>query len=425
MQNNRVTALILAGGRVGELSVLTLRRPKSAMPFGGMYRVIDCALSNLADSRIDHIGILSQYRPASLMDHVGSGAHWDLVGTSRGVRFLPPHTGTTASDWYKGTADALYQNLTYIRSHKPDRVLIVSGDHVYRMNYGPLFDLHEKTGAEATIAVTPVPSDLASRFGLVTVDSDGRVKEYYEKPEKPVSNLASMTVYVFETDVLIRELQKNAVIGKTYQIYDGILPALARKGTLSAYVFEDYWSYSRSIDDYYHMNMDCLDESNGMHLAKWKLNTKPYGTSIGDYPPALIGSNANIQNSIISPGCHIQGEVINSILSPMVNVQKGARVVDSILFDEVNVGGNTYLDRVISDKKVLISPNVKIGKAKGQSCEANNEVPHLLNSGFTILGRKSRIAESVCIGGNVIVYPDVSNKELSGKEIPDGSTIHS
>ncbi len=221
--------LVLAGGRVDELAALTMHRPKSAMPFGGMYRVIDCALTNLAGSGINRVGILSQYRPLSLMDHVRDGKYWDLSGYRRGISFLTPHTGETDADWYKGTADALYQNCAFIEHNHRDLTLIVSGDHIYRMDYNGLFDTHIRNQADLTIAVTPVPQKTAQRFGQVRVDGNGHVEEYREKPEHPISNLASMTIYLFNTDILLSEIRNNARYGTTFQIYDEILPGSGKK----------------------------------------------------------------------------------------------------------------------------------------------------------------------------------------------------
>jgi glucose-1-phosphate adenylyltransferase len=423
MASSRILGMILAGGRVGELSVLTLRRPKSAMPFGGMYRVIDCALTNLTESGIENIGILSQYRPLSLMDHVGWGEPWDLTGIRRGVRFLPPHTGVKDSDWYKGTADALFQNVNYIRDHNPDRVLIVSGDHIYRMNYDPIINLHKRHGAEVTIAVTPVEVSQASRFGLVRTDSEGRVIEYAEKPQKPISNLASMTVYLFETEVLIRELEQNAQTGKTYHLYDEVLPEVAARGELFAYVFNNYWSYSRTLNGYFNTCMDCTGSKPLINLTRWRLRTRIEGNRVGDPPPVLTGTGAQILDSVVSPGCEIFGRVQKSVLSPRVIIEEGAEVSDCVIFDGVRVRSGAKLHKVILDKCVMIGADCRIGEPAAESARPNTSMGSLLSEGLTVIGKNSRIPDSMRIGKNVLIYPDSMPDDFSSNILEDGSTV--
>ena len=420
MFKTRVLAMILAGGRVGELSVLTLKRPKSAMPFGGLFRVIDCALTNLTESGIENIGILSQYRPVSLMDHVGSGHSWDLCGSCRGIRFLPPHTGSKDGDWYKGTADAIYQNITYIQDYNPEEVLIVSGDHIYRMDYGPLFDLHRSRNADVTIAVTPVKNATGSRFGFVRMNEDGRVTEYVEKPKKHVSNLASMTVYLFKTAVLYEVLRRNAQCGKTFQIYDEVLPGLAEQGWMYAHVFDEYWAYSRTIVDYYSANMDCLPEGGSIDLSEWQLRTKLFGSSFGDYPPVLFGEHSCVSNSVIAPGCVIHGKVYNSVISPEVVVEEGAKIHDSIILQGSKVKSGAKIHRTITDKFCEIGRGVQIGKPECATIPPNRKFPELLACGITVIGRKSTIADGVRIGGNVIVCPE-SDIGCDVGEISDGA----
>jgi glucose-1-phosphate adenylyltransferase len=422
---SKVLAMILAGGRVGELSVLTLRRPKSAMPFGGMYRVIDCALTNLIESGIDNIGILSQYRPLSLMSHVGSGAPWDLIGLRRGVRFLPPHTGVKDSDWYKGTSDALFQNLNYIRNFNPDRVLIVSGDHIYRMNYDPLFELHQQKGAEMTMAVTQVDSNYASRFGLVRLAKDGKVEEYQEKPKNPISRLASMTVYLFETEVLLRELEKNAVTGKTFQIYDEILPPMVKRNTVFAHVFKGYWSYSRTIHGYYLTNMDCAGEEPLIELSKWKLRTRLEGCRIGDPPPLLSGSSSRLIGSIVSPGCEVYGSVFQSVLSPNVVIEEGATIKNSVLLDGVRIKAGASVRYCVIDKDSVVGENCRIGVQNGETPIPNETLGDLLSTGLTIIGKNAQIPSHTVMGGNVLVYPEACESMFSARTISGGSTIGS
>lgn len=419
----RMIAMVLAGGRVGELSVLTLKRPKSAMPFGGMYRVIDCVLTNIVDSGIENIGILSQYRPLSLMSHVGSGQPWDLVGYRRGVRFLPPRTGVSDADWYKGTADALYQNIDYMRNFHPDWVLIASGDHIYRMNFDHLIRLHESSNADVTMAVTPVEISQAHRFGIVKLQPDGRISDYIEKPEKPFSNLASMTIYLFKYEVLIRELEINAASGTTFQIYDEILPKLVHTGRVYGFVSNDYWSYSRSLKDYYQANMDCLGSQPFIKLPRWQLRTRIEGDKIGDPPPVLSGPGAQAVNSIVSPGCRIMGSVTNSVLSANVTIEEGASVDRSVLFEGVTVRGESRVEHAIIDKYVQIGTRCRIGSNIDTGTAANRKLGKLLSSGLTVIGKKAVIPEETCIGRNVLIYPDCCLDIVTQRTIDDGATV--
>ncbi len=420
---SEILAMVLAGGRVHELAALTVHRPKSAMPFGGMYRVIDCALSNLMNTGIERIGILSQYRPSSLMDHVGSGRSWDLVGSTRGIRFLPPHTGESDSDWYKGTADALYQNLAYIHHYRPEKVLVLSGDHIYRMNYDPILELHERKKADLTIAVTPVHPDHATQFGLVQLDDAQRVVDYQEKPAQPISSLASMTVYLFETDVLIRELKKNARDGRTFHIYDEILPGLVRQGNVFAYVHQGYWAYSRSIQEYYRANMDCVGLSAPIDLTTWRLRTNHDARRIGDPPPILTGKNTHIENAVIAPGCRIMGTVKQSVLSPLVMVDAGAVVEDSIVFEGVHIHSGCHIRHAIIDKSVTIGSGCTIGEPIGPMVSGNDMFPRLLNTGLTVIGKDAQIPEKMSIGQNVLIYPGCDLSDASDRQVPDGSCL--
>lgn len=417
--------MILAGGRVNELAALTIHRPKSAMPFGGLYRVIDCALSNLAFSGINRIGILSQYRPLSLMDHVRDGRYWDFQGFQRGVTFLPPHTGESDSDWYKGTADALYQNISFIRHFKKPLTLVLSGDHIYRMNYMRLFEVHHRTGADMTMAVTRVPVEAASRYGLAELDADGMVRKYVEKPTDPISDLASMTVYLFNTDVLIRELQHNARTGKTFQIYDEILPKMVERGSVAGCCHDDYWSYSRSIEDYYNANMDCLGGAPVADLAGWRLFTNHDAGRIGDPPPLLTGTNSHIQNALISPGCVIQGTVTNSIVSPLVTVAEGAEVHDSVIMEGTVIESGAVVRRAILDKNTVIGAGACVGCSKEESdcSEPNRALPRLLNCGLTVVGKRAIVPANVKVGANVIVYPDVTAGDYETHTVSNGTTI--
>jgi glucose-1-phosphate adenylyltransferase len=417
--------LILAGGRVDELTALTVLRPKSAMPFGGMYRIIDCALTNLSTSGINRIGILSQYRPLSLMDHVRNGKYWDLQGFRKGVSFLPPHTGETDADWYKGTADALYQNISFIEQHNSPLTLVVSGDHIYRMNYNALYDVMDKTDADMVIALTPVDSEKARQYGLAVVGPDNMIQRYVEKPEVPCSELASMTVYLFKTDILVKELEQNARTGKTFQIYDEIIPGLVKKGRVAAYVYDGYWSYSRTLDEYYRANMDCLEDNPKIDLEQWQLFTNYDIGRTGDHPPVRTQSDALIENSIVSPGCSIMGTVKNSVLSPLVAVGYGSEVIDSIVMEGAVIGRESIVHSSIVDKNVTIGNRVSIGCQTGNKTvpDPNNRFPSLLNCGLTIIGKRTLLSDKMTVGSNVIIYPESNPRFYYGLHVRNGMTI--
>lgn len=399
----KTLSIVLAGGRVEELGVLTLTRPKAAVPFAGMYRIIDFAMSNLMHAGIDHVGILAQYRPYSLIDHVGVGAPWDFLGRMRSVRILSPYTGKEDSDWYKGTADAIYQNLDYIQRHDPAIVLIVSGDHIYRMNYRPLIDYHVRKKADLTIAFKPVSPLEAGQYGVANLDEEGRVVLYEEKPESPRSRLASMTVYVFNVDVLIERLQENARYGKEYQIYSETIPLMVQENRVFGYVFEGYWAYARKIEAYYWANMDLIENPHQINLLDWQVRTNLDLYNVRSAPPAFFGPSSSVSRSIISGGCIIEGEVENSILSPYVRVARGARVRNSILMHHDVIGEGTEMNEAILDKRVTIGAGVKIGLGRDKS--PNLQFPDLLSCGITVIGKNTAIPPKAVIGKNCIIYP--------------------
>ncbi|MCU0692142.1 MAG: sugar phosphate nucleotidyltransferase, partial [Polyangiaceae bacterium] len=335
----KTLAIVFAGGRAEEMSVLTFWRPKSAVLFGGSYRMIDFALTNLANTDvIDNVGILSQYRPSSLIDHVGIGLPWDFVGTERGVRFLPPYIGPDHSQWYRGTADALYQNLDFLELHRPDDVLIVSGDHAYNMDYSALLRFHMERDADVTLGFTPVQTN-PSRFGIGELNAEGRIMSYIEKPKHPRTNLASMTVYVFRRDVLVEELQRHAHASdeerKTYQIYDEILPRLMEHRRAFGWVHYGPWEYARTLDGYYAAHQDLLGPSPVIDLLAWNVRTNTMMRRSAPPPPTRHFPGAEVIDSLVTGGCQIQGRVERSVLSPEVRIGRGAVVRDSILWEKV------------------------------------------------------------------------------------------
>jgi len=400
--------MILAGGRVDELNVLTYYRPKSAVPFGGLARVIDFPLSNLMHSGIERVAILSQYRGYSLINHIGIGTAWDMVGRHRGISILPPFKGFGHSNWYLGSADAVYQNLDFIKYHKPKEVMVISGDHIYKMDYRPFVAYHRYKKADLTIICLEVPMESAHRFGVAMIDEEdgetgGRVIKYVEKPAKPKFNWASLTVYCFDPQVLYEQLEINAREDDTYEFGRNIIPRmLYERRNIYGYKFRGYWGYARTIEEYWQTNMDLLGRNPKIDLKAWQLRTNLENGGIRDCQPARIGPQARITDSLIYNGCNIDGTVEHSVLFPDVTVKKGARVRDSILFSNTVVEPDARLNKVISDVDVLIGQGAVIGE----------ETP-LAEREASVIGSNNQIPQGLRIGSGCVLYPHLGAEKLS------------
>ncbi|HEC78242.1 MAG TPA: glucose-1-phosphate adenylyltransferase [candidate division WOR-3 bacterium] len=408
----KVLALVLAGGRVDELLCLTEKRAKAALPVFGIYRIIDFVLSNLMHAGIENVGILSQYRPHDLVRHIGTGEHWDFIGRTRGIRILPPYRGLHSSDWYKGTADAVYQNISYIEEFKPDHILVASADHIYRMDYRPFIDFHIEKKADATICFAKLKTK-SSRFGYGVMEK-GRLVKYFEKPSSPVSDYVSMTLYIFRREFLMDVLSSNAR-RRSHEFGRDIIPAIIPHNKIYGYVFKGYWAYARTIDSYYETNMELLKGK--IDLNAWQVRTNLLERSTyKDRLPAYI--NGVVMNSVVSDECIIEGTVKNSILSPGVVVARNAEVVDSIIFHDTKIRSHTKLKKVICDKDSIIEEKVTIGyEGKGIPSRKFKELMH---SGITVLGRNIFIPEGARIGANTVIYPGA---EIRGSRIKAGSVI--
>ncbi len=411
----RVIALVFAGGREPELSVLTERRAKAAVLFGGVYRGIDFALSNLAESGVGRVGILTQYRPSSLMDHVDTGHAWDLIGSQRSLRFLPPSLGPISGssgkgDWYRGPADALYQNLDFILRHDAEHVLLVSGDHPYKMDYHKLLDFHMEHDADLSMAFKSVED--ASRFGVAELNSAQQIMSFSEKPKYPRSNLASVGVYMFKRSVLVDELHR-AMAGDnetTFEIHEVLRRMISRRRAYG-WTFDGPWYYTRSVDAYVEFHRAMLGQDPAVVLANWGLRTNLLGRRSAVPAPARIFPGAVVEDSLVSPGAVVMGTLRRSVVSPGVVVEAGALVEDCILWDDVTVMAGARLSGVVADKRARFMPGAQLGL--GDETPANSLWPQSLTCGASLVGMDAQIPAKARVGRNCIIAPEVAEDEFA------------
>ncbi|MCC6349052.1 MAG: glucose-1-phosphate adenylyltransferase [Candidatus Eisenbacteria bacterium] len=413
-------AFILAGGVGSRLCLLSERRAKPAVPFGGKYRIIDFTLSNCVNSGIYDIGVLTQYRPTSLNLHIGIGRPWDLDRSRGGIQLLQPAPGAFQSDWYKGTADAIYQNLQHLKRRRVDEVLILSGDHVYKMDYNVLYAFHRANRALMTVAVTEVPEKDVSQFGILEAEAGGRVTAFKEKPRGPVSSrLASMGVYLFDREALIRLLVEDAAIAdSSHDFGKDILPRMiARDEGVYAYRFPRYWQDVGTLDSYYEASLAFLSDRPplDLHDSSWVIHTQS-----ADRPPVRIEHGAKIAHSMIANGCRVAGQVVNSMLFPGVDVAPGAVIRDSIVMHDSVVGPRAELRRCIVDKEVEIGPGAQLGH--GEERAPNRACPEHLSSGLVIVGKRARIPGGITIGQNARIGASVSEQDFSAP-VPSGGVV--
>lgn len=390
IRKKKCVAMLLAGGQGSRLYALTSALAKPAVSFGGKYRIIDFPLSNCVNSGIDTVGVLTQYQPLKLNDYIGNGQPWDLDRTFGGVHILSPYQAKTSSDWYKGTANAIYQNLHFIKQFDPDYVLVLSGDHIYKMNYSIMLNYHILKNADCTIAAINVPISEASRFGILNTKDDGVIYEFEEKPKNPKSTLASMGIYIFSARKLYKYLEEdNADANSSNDFGKDVLPKMLNNGErMLAYEFEGYWKDVGTIDSLYEANMDLLGDKPNFDIndSSWKIQSRsPLA------PPHYIGENAKTVNSIIMSGCEIFGSVENSVLASGVIVKKGAVVKNSIIMAETVIGENSVVDYSIIDENTVIGKNCRIGESKENA------------KGITVLGRDICVKDDTKIDGGQIV----------------------
>lgn len=417
----RTLAMILAGGRVDELKVLTLNRPKSTVPYGGMYRIIDFPLSNLMHSGIEKVGVLSQYHSASLVRHIGIGSSWDMIGRDRGAMVLPPFKSENNSNWYRGTADAVYQNIDFIDEFNPDLVLVLSGDHVYHMNYQPLIDYHLSKQADVTAVFKEVPIQSAHRFGLATIDNEdnetgGRITAYHEKPGNPKSAWASLTIYLFNTNLLKKILLELIQSSESFEFGQDILPRMVKSYRAYGYKFYGYWAYSRTIKEFWGANMDLLSDRSPVDLKQWEVRTNLDHRNLRDRSPTIISDSAQIRNSIIHTGCVVKGHVSDSVIFPGVIIEGGAIITNSVIMFDSHIQKNCVIDRSILDTDIIVNENCQIGCAVTDSeLPAKHE-----DDAITVIGQSTVIPQGRIIGKNCIIDPFMKADQFTNDLILPG-----
>jgi glucose-1-phosphate adenylyltransferase len=418
MQRPTTLAMILAGGRVDELGVLTHYRPKSAVPFGGFARVIDFPLSNLMHSHIERIAILSQYRSYSLINHIGTGSAWDMIGRHRGISILPPFKDYESPHWYRGSADAVYQNIDFIRYHAPGEILVLSGDHIYQMDYRHMIRYHLQQDADLTAAFIPVSSEDASRFGIAEIEGEeedgGRLLSYEEKPASPRGRWASLTVLCFKPQVLYDVLAANQEQSQgSYEFGRDIIPMMMRKNyRVYGYKFKGYWGYTRTVDEYWQTSMDLLGPAPKIDMERWGLRTNLEHRDIRDCQPLNVGAQGVLDNSMAYNGVTVDGQVKNSILFPGARVEAGAEVTDSVLFFNTVVKAGAHLSKVVSDVNTTFGAGCRIG-TPGKSALNN----------ISVIGWNNQVPAGMVIGGGCTVYPRIASENWPEKELADGEVL--
>ena len=373
VSKKEIVAMILAGGQGSRLGVLTKKLAKPAVPYGGKYRIIDFPLSNCSNSGIYSVGVLTQYKPLELNAHIGIGSPWDLDRKDGGVRILPPYQEEKGGNWYKGTANAIYQNIEFIDSQDPDYVLILSGDHIYKMDYDKMLDFHKEKNAEATIAVIEVPMEEAGRFGIMNTKDDLSIYEFEEKPANPKSNLASMGVYIFDWKMLKGYFEEVDNNGANYDDFGkNLIPKMLEDQIpMFAYPFKGYWRDVGTIESLWEANMDIIKSNDEIDLnsSKWKIYTNTMSM-----PPQYIGKDSDIQKSLVADGCKVLGKIENSVLSHGVSVGSDSIIKDSVIMPNVKIGKNVIIEKAMIGEGAIIEDNTIIKEQDGINVISEYEV---------------------------------------------------
>lgn len=411
MRKKEMIAMLLAGGQGSRLGVLTRKVAKPAVAYGGRYRIIDFPLSNCINSGVDTVGVLTQYQPLRLNQHIGIGIPWDLDKKNGGVTILAPHVKSGDSgEWFNGTANAIYQNIDFIDSNAPEYVLILSGDHIYKMDYSEMLRSHKETGAAATIAVMEVPMEEASRFGIMNTAEGDKIYEFEEKPANPKSNLASMGIYIFTWDRLREALIEDNSIHPDSDFGKHIIPKMLEEGQpMYAWRFRGYWKDVGTIQSYWESNMDLIRTLPEFNLYEdfWKIYTNS-----DHQPPQYLSAGAKVEESLLTDGCEIYGEVYRSVLGSGVIVEKGAVVRDSIIMADTVIGAGSLVDKCVIDERCVIGKNVEMGVGADIP---NEQKPAIYHTGITVLGMNSSVPDGVSLGKNCVI-----SGKTTAEDYPDG-----
>ena len=401
MKKTECVAMLLAGGQGSRLGVLTQRIAKPAVPYGGKYRIIDFPLSNCTNSGIDTVGVLTQYQPLELNDYIGSGKPWDLDRSDGGVHILPPYQNNKGGDWYKGTANAIYQNISFIERYDPEYVLILSGAHIYKMDYSEMIEQHKSSGADCTIAVIEVPMEEASRFGIMNANPDGTIYEFEEKPKEPKSNLASMGIYVFSWDKLKKYLEEDeADPNSSNDFGKNIIPNMLNdKQKMVVYRFADYWKDVGTIDSLWESNLDLLDPKAKLDLSDptWRIYSRTPNA-----PPQYISDTAKVQNSLITEGCDVSGTVDFSILFESVTVEEGAVVKDSLIMPGATIKKNASVQYAIVAENAVIDEGATIG-------ERPEDVADLTKWGVSVVGAGLYVGKNAKVSAGIMIRENIKD----------------
>ena len=399
MVSKDCVAMILAGGQGSRLGALTKNVAKPAVPFGGKYRIIDFPLSNCVHSGINTVGVLTQYQPLELNRYIGNGNPWDLDRSHGGVYVLPPYQSAKAGEWSKGTADAIYQNLSFLESFKPENVLILSGDHIYKMHYGEMLKAHKESGAAVTIAVMPVPWEEASRFGIMNVDEEGTITDFEEKPAEPKSNLASMGIYIFTYEVLKKYLEADERDPSSANDFGkNIIPTMLENGEkMVSFRFEGYWKDVGTIHSLWEANMDLVDQPPKFDLndRSWSIYSRNMALA-----PHYVGQNAKITNSTVTEGCFIDGEIKHSVIFGGVELGEGSVVSDSVIMPGAKIGKNVVIEKAVIGADAVIGDGAKVGV---NSSDDNKYASKLCTNDLVLIesGAEVGVEEDICKGSMV------------------------
>jgi glucose-1-phosphate adenylyltransferase len=418
MIKKEMIAMLLAGGQGSRLGILTSKMAKPAVSFGGKYRIIDFPLSNCINSGVDTVGVLTQYMPLKLNTHIGIGIPWDLDKLVGGVSVLPPYEKMEGTEWYTGTANAIYQNLSYMETYNPDYVLILSGDHIYKMDYESMLDFHKENHADVTIAVMPVPMEEAKRFGIMITDENKRITDFEEKPEHPRSNLASMGIYIFSWEALKEALvtnrdQPGLDFGKH------IIPYCRDKGeALYAYEFNGYWKDVGTLTSYWEANMQLIDVVPEFNLYEeyWKIYT-----NVTSLPPQYYGRNSHVERSIVGEGSEIYGKVYNSVIGTDVVIGENTVVRDSIIMNGASIAGDSSLEKTIVAEHAAIGDHVIIGEGEELP---NDTRPDIYREGLVVIAEDAVVPSGVSIGKNVMINGITQKEDYPDGRLESGRTLN-